>query len=120
MNLPGSKLDVIRTKLVSGPSPVGGATGGTESKSVQSLDEFEIQAAYYNMACAHAQLNQPMEALKALQTALEAGFDNFTTVRSDPDLVILQEVVPADFDQLLRDFEPPPPKGFNPFGLFKK
>ena len=58
MKLPGSKLDVIRTKNVSGPSPVGGATGGTEGKEVWSLDEFELQAAYYNMACACAKLGE--------------------------------------------------------------
>lgn len=58
LKLPGSRLDVIRTKNVSGPSPVGGAQGGTEGKEVWSLDEFEFQAAYYNMACACAKLGE--------------------------------------------------------------
>ena len=56
MKLPGSKKDVVRTKALSGPSPVGGAFGGTESQSVLGLDEFELQAAHYNIACAHARL----------------------------------------------------------------
>jgi len=65
LKLPGSKKDVVRTKLVSGPSPVGGSAGGTESTSVQTLDEFELQAAHYNMACAYAKLeNAPEVSLK--------------------------------------------------------
>ena len=56
MNLPGSRKDVVRTKSLSGPSPVGGAFGGTESLSTLKLDEFELQAAHYNIACAHARL----------------------------------------------------------------
>jgi hypothetical protein len=56
MKLPGSRPDVVRTKSLSGPSPVGGAFGGTESVKVLALDDFEKQAAHYNMACAHARL----------------------------------------------------------------
>ena len=56
MKLPGSRPDVVRTKALSGPSPVGGAFGGTESQNIMSLDDFELQAAHYNMACAHARL----------------------------------------------------------------
>jgi hypothetical protein len=59
LQLPGSKVDVIRSKLTPGPSPVGGAfLGGTEGKVVYTLDEFEYQAVYYNLACAYSQLNQ--------------------------------------------------------------
>jgi hypothetical protein len=56
MKLPGCRPDVLRTKSLSGPSPVGGAFGGTESQSIMALDDFELQAAHYNMACAHARL----------------------------------------------------------------
>ena len=56
MKLPGTRPDVLRTKALSGPSPVGGAFGGTESQRVMTLDDFELQAAHYNMACAHARL----------------------------------------------------------------
>jgi len=58
LTLPGSKVDIIRTKNISGPSPVGGSAGGTEGKTVRTLDEFEKQAAYYNMACACANLGK--------------------------------------------------------------
>lgn len=61
LKMPGSRPDVIRTKSLAGPSPVGGAAGGTESQNVMQLDEFELQAAHYNMACAHAQLGNVPE-----------------------------------------------------------
>ena len=59
--------------------------GGTDSKNVQSLDEFELQAANYNMACAYAQLGSLEESVAALGSAFSNGFDNFATVRADPD-----------------------------------
>ena len=61
MKLPGSRKDIIRTQKLSGPSPVGGAAGGTEGRTVMSLDEFEIQAAHYNIACAYARLGKVTE-----------------------------------------------------------
>ena len=61
MKLPGSRPDVVRTKMLSGPSPVGGSQGGTEGKLVMGLDEFELQAAHYNMACAYARLENISE-----------------------------------------------------------
>lgn len=114
LKLPGSRTDIVRTKLLSGPSPVGGSSGGTESRYVESLDEFELQAAHYNMACAHAQLGNLAESIQALQVAFENGFDNFPTVRSDPDLAPIREE--KDFVKLMEAYEPK--KGFNPFGMF--
>ena len=64
LKLPGSRSDVVRTKSLSGPSPVGGAMGGYESQNVYPLDEFELQAAHYNIACAHAQLGNLDEVSK--------------------------------------------------------
>lgn len=61
MKLPGSRPDVVRTKMLSGPSPVGGSQGGTEGKLVMGLDEFELQAAHYNMACAYSRLGNISE-----------------------------------------------------------
>ena len=46
-----SKKDIIRKANIAGPSPVGGAAGGTEGRVVLTLDEFELQAAHYNIAC---------------------------------------------------------------------
>jgi len=89
--------------------------GGFESKNSVSLDEFELQAANYNMACAYAQLNQTAQAVKALEAAFQNGFDNFATVRADPDLDPVKGT--AEFDKLMEKYEPKT-KGFNPFGLF--
>jgi len=61
MKLPGTRPDVVRTKSTSGPSPVGGSYGGTDSKRILSLDDFELQAVYYNMACAHSRLGNISE-----------------------------------------------------------
>lgn len=52
---------MVRTKMLSGPSPVGGSQGGTEGKLVMGLDEFELQAAHYNIACAYARLGSISE-----------------------------------------------------------
>lgn len=67
MILPGSRPDILRTANVSGPSPVGGSKGGTEGRKVQTLDEFEYQAAHYNMACAHAKLGNVPESVLNLK-----------------------------------------------------
>ena len=80
------------------------------------MDEFEVQAAHYNMACAHAQLGNASQACASLRVTFEAGFDNYATVRSDPDLAVL--VGNPDFEAVMKDFEGP--TGFNPFGLFQK
>lgn len=104
LKLPGSKLDVIRTKNVSGPSPVGGATGGTEGKEVWSLDEFELQAAYYNMACACSKLGEIEEAVSHLSNAYDNGFDNIGAMTSDPDLRAVQGS--NEFQQFLEEINP--------------
>lgn len=114
LKLPGNRSDVVRTKSLSGPSPVGGSMGGFESSAIQSLDEFELQACHYNMACAHAQLNQLQESINSLEMAFQAGFDNYATVRGDPDLDPIKKE--KDFEKLMEKYEPK--KGFNPFGLF--
>ena len=118
LQLPGSRFDVVRTKSLSGPSPVGGSMGGTESQSKLGLDEFELQAAHYNMACAHAQLGNLNESIAALRVAFENGFDNYATVRSDPDLDPIKSE--KDFEVLMQTYEKQSKGGFNPFGFFKK
>ena len=116
LTLPGSKNDVVRTKMLSGPSPVGGSMGGFESKEKNSLDEFELQAAHYNMACAHAQLGNLGDAIGSLEIAFQNGFDNYATVRSDPDLGPIQNE--KDFLVLMESYDQK--KGFNPFGFLGK
>ncbi|KAL9188966.1 hypothetical protein ACHAXT_011456 [Thalassiosira profunda] len=116
MTLPGSRPDIVRTANVPGPSPVGGSKGGTEGRSVQNLDEFEYQAAHYNMACANAALGNIGEAVANLRKAFEYGFDNYATVRADPDLASVRGS--AEFERLMEEFDPR--RGFNPFGAFRK
>jgi hypothetical protein len=117
LRLPGAKYDIVRSKRLQGPSPVGGAFGGTESQSIQSLDEFELQAAHYNMACAHAQLGQIDDSIACLETALEQGFDNFSTILGDPDLEVIKKE--ASFVKLMSKYnKSDDKKGF--FGLFGK
>lgn len=114
LTLPGSRSDIIRTANVAGPSPVGGSKGGTEGRAVQTLDEFEYQAAHYNMACAYASLGDVSESVANLRKAFEYGFDNYGTVRADPDLATVRES--AEFARLMDEFDPK----FNPFGVFGK
>lgn len=118
MTLPGSRTDIRRTSNISGPSPVGGSTGGSEGRRVQTLDEFEYQAAHYNMACAHACLNNLGEAILNLQKAFEYGFDNYATVRADPDLQNLDGVI--EFDRLMEKVDPSKRRFRNPFDMFGK
>lgn len=40
----------------------------------------------YNIACCYSMLGQPDEALKSLEAAFRAGFDNFDQVKSDKNL----------------------------------
>jgi len=115
MTLPGSRSDVIRTANVPGPSPVGGSKGGTEGRAIQTLDEFEYQAAHYNMACAYAALGNVGESVANLRKAFEYGFDNYATVRADPDLGSVKGS--TEFERLMEEVDP---KKFNPFGVFGK
>ena len=86
-----------------------------ESKAVKFLDEYELQAVNYNMACAYSQLGKIDDAINSLEAAFVNGFDNFATVRADPDLDPIKSS--ANFEKLMEKFEPKT-KGFNPFGLF--
>lgn len=113
LKLPGSKVDIVRTKNVPGPSPVGGSSGGTEGKEVRTVDEFEKQAAYYNMACACANLENIEEAVVFLRKSYDNGFDNFATITSDPDLKVVQ-----DSESFKKFMEHVNPKRGGFFGLF--
>ena len=117
MTLPGSRTDILRTANVPGPSPVGGSKGGTEGRTVQTLDEFEYQAGHYNMACAHASLGNVGESVSNLRAAFERGFDSYATVGSDPDLASVRGT--AEFGRLMEEYDPRT-GGINPFGVFGK
>jgi len=117
MKLPGSRPDVIRSRSTSGPSPVGGSFGGTDSQKVMALDDFEFQAVYYNMACAHARLGNVADSVVNLEKAFKNGFDNYSTVRGDPDLDAIKQS--REYNTLMDTYDGNA-GGFNPFGLFSK
>ena len=117
MKLPGSRPDVIRSRSTSGPSPVGGSFGGTDSQKVMALDDFEFQAVYYNMACAHARLGNVADSVVNLEKAFKNGFDNYSTVRGDPDLDTIKQS--REYNTLMDTYDGNA-GGFNPFGLFSK
>ncbi|KAL7512478.1 hypothetical protein ACHAXN_009450 [Cyclotella atomus] len=114
MSLPGSRPDILRKANISGPSPVGGSSGGTTDKFVRTLDEFEYQAAHYNLACTYACLGDVGESVNNLRKAFENGFDNYATVRADPDLAGVRES--KEFERLMDEFDHR--RGFNPFSVF--
>lgn len=118
MKLPGSRPDVVRTRSTGGPSPVGGAYGGTDSQRVLLLDDFELQALYYNMACAHSRLGNISESVANLENAFKIGFTNFATVRGDPDLDLIKQ--DPDFEKLMNTYDENSNDdgSFNPFGIF--
>mmetsp|Transcript_1131 Transcript_1131/g.2505 ORF Transcript_1131/g.2505 Transcript_1131/m.2505 type:complete len:206 (-) Transcript_1131:143-760(-) len=117
MKLPGSRPDVIRSRSASGPSPVGGSFGGTDSQKVLALDDFEFQAVYYNMACAHSRLGNIADSVVNLEKAFKNGFDNYSTVRGDPDLDAIKQS--REYNTLMDTYDGNA-GGFNPFGLFSK
>jgi hypothetical protein len=96
----------------------------TNEAQSSSLDEFELQAAHYNMACAAAQLGQTNTAMNALAMALAEGFDNLDTVQNDPDLQRLHDL-PEWETMVVRPYQEEKNNsnnaaGFNPFGFFQK
>merc|ERR1719223_1051787 len=109
MALPGSKKDVIRKQSLAGPSPVGGAAGGREGGVVMILDEFEYQAAHYNIACAYSKLDRIPDAVVSLGKAIDYGFNNLDTMKADPDLRSIQGS--PEFQVLMKKHET---KSFNP------
>ena len=113
MTLPGSKKDVIRKQSLAGPSPVGGAAGGREGGVVMILDEFEYQAAHYNIACAYSKLDRIPDAVVSLGKAIDYGFNNLDTMKADPDLRSIQGS--PEFQALMKKHET---KSFNPFTFF--
>merc|ERR1712106_1106761 len=116
MKLPGSKSDIVRKQTLP-ISPVGGSSGGRSVESVQLLDEFEKQAAYYNIACANSAMGNTSQAIFNLKRSFDNGFDNYATVKVDPDLRNLLDL--SEFNSLMDEYEP---KSIfkNPFTVFGK
>ena len=53
-----------------------------------------------------------------LQRAFENGFDNYNTVRGDPDLDPIKQE--RDFEKLMEAYAPSKGSSFNPFGFLGK
>ncbi|KAL3518909.1 hypothetical protein ACH5RR_021498 [Cinchona calisaya] len=66
-------------------------------------DYTEAAVASYNVACCYSKLNQVQAALSSLEDSLEAGFDDFKRIRTDPDLANLRES--EEFEPLLKRFD---------------
>ncbi|KAL0389807.1 UNVERIFIED_CONTAM: protein MET1, chloroplastic [Sesamum calycinum] len=63
----------------------------------------EAAVASYNVACCYAKLNQIQAGLSALEDAMEAGFEDFKRIRTDPDLANIR--TSDDFEPLLKKFD---------------
>ncbi|KAK4440416.1 protein MET1, chloroplastic [Sesamum alatum] len=63
----------------------------------------EAAVASYNVACCYAKLNQIQAGLSALEDAMEAGFEDFKRIRTDPDLANIR--TSEDFGPLLKKFD---------------
>ncbi|KAG6494962.1 hypothetical protein ZIOFF_042749 [Zingiber officinale] len=63
----------------------------------------EISVASYNVACCYSKLNQVQAALSALEDAMKAGYEDFKTIRNDPDLA--QARASEEFEPLLKKFD---------------
>ncbi|GAB4835097.1 uroporphyrin-III C-methyltransferase [Ancistrocladus abbreviatus] len=63
----------------------------------------EASVASYNVACCYSKLNQTQAGLSALEDALEAGFEDFKRIRTDPDLANIR--TSEEFEQLLKRFD---------------
>lgn len=68
-------------------------------------DPAEEGVASYNVACCYAKLGQVETGLAALQAAMEAGFDDFKSIRADPDLAVLRES--EAFQPLINKYDEP-------------
>ncbi|MFG0260219.1 MAG: tetratricopeptide repeat protein, partial [Phycisphaerales bacterium JB041] len=84
-------------------------TGRTE----EAMQTFERQAelgympgiASYNVACCHAILGNPTQAIAAIEKSIDYGFDDVAFMREDPDLANLHG--DARFESLLAAHEHP-------------
>lgn len=66
-------------------------------------DANEASVASYNVACCYSKLDQVQAGLSALEDALEAGFEDFKRIRTDPDLENVRKS--EEFDPLLKRFD---------------
>ncbi|KAG6549198.1 hypothetical protein Mapa_009184 [Marchantia paleacea] len=65
----------------------------------------ESRVACYNVACCYSKLNQIEAGLSALEDAMEAGFEDYKSIREDPDLANLR--ASPKFTPLLNKYDEP-------------
>ncbi|XP_028759672.1 protein MET1, chloroplastic [Neltuma alba] len=63
----------------------------------------EAAVASYNVACCYSKLNQIQASLSALEDAMEAGFEDFKRIKTDPDLANAR--ASQEFDPLVKRFD---------------
>lgn len=63
----------------------------------------EASVASYNVACCYSKLNQVQAGLSALEDAMQSGYEDFKTIRNDPDLANLR--VSEEFEPLLKKYD---------------
>lgn len=63
----------------------------------------EASVASYNVACCYSKLNQVQAGLSALKDAMQAGYEDFKRIRSDPDLENLRKS--KEFEPLIKQYD---------------
>lgn len=68
-------------------------------------EQREAAVTSYNVACCYSQLNQIEAGLSALGDAMEAGYEDYQTIRTDPDIANLRSS--EKFKPLLDKYDEP-------------
>lgn len=63
----------------------------------------EASIASYNVACCYSKLNQVQAGLSALEDAMQAGYEDFKTIRNDPDLANIR--ASEEFESLMKKYD---------------
>lgn len=63
----------------------------------------EAAVASYNVACCYSKLNKVQAGLSALGDAMQAGYEDFKTIRNDPDLANLR--ASEEFETILKKYD---------------
>merc|ERR1719316_2592718 len=63
------------------------------------------KVASFNVACCHGKMGAQDLGLKALRDSLNAGFDDYKKIKTDPDLKELREMDPKKFKELIDQYD---------------
>ena len=78
-----------------------GPSQGFADASVSLNEQIAI---HYNCACCHARMDDAQSGLVSLVRAMEAGYDDYENVRTDPDIAPLR--ADGRFEGIMAKFEP--------------